>query len=198
MQNKIPAYILFIMLFFSLANANGQSVTDTYYHVTMKPVNIVSERQWKNDTVRYHYNQMKYYVTTILPYLDQAVTLFNEIDIKINTPGIAKRERKAFVKIKEDELREKFDDEIKQLNETQGLLLIKLIARQTGINIYAMLQEFKGPLAAIKWQGWSKLHGFNLNTKYNPDEEPWLEDIMDDLGYPLPAIYGQRQILTAN
>ena len=32
--------------------------------------------QFLNDTDRYRYNQMKFYVTTILPYLDAATKVF--------------------------------------------------------------------------------------------------------------------------
>ena len=88
-------------------------------------------------------------------------------------------------------------DEVK-LNETQGMLLVKLIGRQTGVNIYSMLQEFKNPLTAVRWQTWARLNGFNLNKRYNPDDEPQLERIMEHLGYPLPPFYEERTILTAN
>ena len=83
---------------------------------------------------------MKYYVKTILPYLDEAVQLFKELDAKINDPNASKKETKAFVKAKEQILKERFDDEIKELNETQGVLLIKLIARQTHVNVYGILK----------------------------------------------------------
>ena len=180
------------------AGAQDKPVPDTQLHVTMHPVLVSSERQWANDTIRYKYNQMKYYVTTILPYLEQAVRLFNELDAKINDPNVSKKERKAFVNTKEDELRVKFEDEVKKLNETQGMLLVKLIGRQTGVNIYSMLQEFKNPLTAVRWQTWARLNGFNLNKRYNPDDEPQLERIMEHLGYPLPPFYEERTILTAN
>ncbi len=141
---------------------------------------------------------MKYYVTTILPYVQEAVTLHNELEEKTNKATISRKERKAYVRKREDELREKFDAEVKALNETQGVLMVKLIARQTGVNIYDMLIKYKNRLAATKWLGWARLHGFNLNRKYNPDEHIMLENIMDELGYPLPYFYEERQILTAN
>jgi hypothetical protein len=42
----------------------------------------------------------------------------------------------------------------------------------------------------MKWQAWARLHGFNLARKYHPEEEPDLERIMRNLGYPLPRFYG--------
>ncbi len=184
--------LLTIYCIICVATANAQgNVPDTSWHVTMPETEVSAKLKWDNDTIRYHYNQMKYYVTTILPYLNQATELFSEIDTFINKPEISKKERKAFVKVKEQMLKEKFEDEVKKLNETQGVLLIKLIARQTGINIYHILKDFKNPLTATRWQAWARLHGFNLNKKYNPIEEPWLERIMESLDYPLPEFYNQ-------
>ena len=42
------------------------------------------------------------------------------------------KERKAYTKKLEQELRDEFEDELKQLTISQGRLLIKLIDRETG------------------------------------------------------------------
>jgi len=145
--------------------------------------------QFLNDTDRYRYNQMKFYVTTILPYLDAATKVFKEINAKVNEEGVSRKERKQFVHSREEEMRSSFEEKVKQLNVTQGTLLVKLIARQTEVNLYNILQEFKNPLTAVKWQAWARLNGMNLDRKYQPDEEKDLENIMEELGYPLPPGY---------
>lgn len=172
----------------SWAQDNDYDAPDTAWHYTMRPVEIRAERTWENDTIRYQYNQMRYYVGTILPYLDEAVIVFNDLN-EIDNKNISKREKKKLVKDQEEQLRKTFDEDIKALNETQGVLLVKLIARETGVNVYKILKENKGGITALKWLGWAKLNGFNLNRKYDPADEPWLEDIMDYYGYPLPAHY---------
>lgn len=178
-------YLLATILLLSSTVSFGQSsIPDTAWVVRMDTVEVLGERHWANDTVRYRYNQMKYYVKTILPYLNEATRVFKELDAL--DPNIDNRERKAFVKEKEDQVRQKFEAEIKELNETQGVYLVKLIGRQTGVNIYEILKENKGGLAAMKWQAWAKVHGFNLNRHYDPNDEPWLESIMNSFGYPLP------------
>jgi hypothetical protein len=187
-MNKVA---MWIMVFTCLA-ATAKAQEDTVLMVNLPNVNVNRERQWANNHDRYQYNQTRYYITTILPYLNAATKLFHEIDQQIQDPNISKKERKRFIDAKEDELRNKFENEVKELNTTQGVLLIKLIARQTGVNIYSILQEFKNPLTAVKWQTWARVNGHNLNKKYNPDEEPMLEHIMESLGYPLPPYYGQR------
>lgn len=190
-------FALAICLTLQLTTAAQNNKPDTVLHVTMDTLQVNAQRMWANDTVRYRYNQMKYYVTTVLPYVNEAVRLHHELEEK-TAEGLGRKERKAFVLQREEALRQKFDAEVKALNETQGVLMVKLIARQTGVNIYDMLKEYKNRFEATKWLAWGKLHGFNLGRKYNPDSEIMLENIMEDLGYPLPGFYEEKQILTAN
>jgi hypothetical protein len=188
---------LFVLFLFSVVGTSSAqtpvaSDDEKTLMVRLENVNVVSSRIWDNDTVRYRYNQMRYYVTTILPYLNEAVQLFSEIDAKLHDPNLDRQSRKAFIKEKETLVRTRFEDQIRDLNTTQGVLLMKLIARQTGLNLYEMLSEFKSPIAAMKWQTWAKINGFNLNRKYHPHDEPDLEHIMDGLGYPLPVFYAKN------
>ncbi len=183
-------YLVLILLVVYSITGNGQTANDVYdtaYNVNLKEVRVTAK--FLNDTDRYRYNQTKFYVTTILPYLNASTKLFKEINAKVQNEDLSRRERKEFVNSKEDEMRSKFEDKVKDLNVTQGVLLVKLIARQTDVNIYHILKEFKNPLTAVKWQGWARLHGLNLDKRYHPEDEPMLENIMEELGYPLPGSY---------
>lgn len=191
-----PVIVLTWLLLHQLT-ADAQSKPVTAPHVTMDTLQVNAQRDWANDTVRYRYNQMKYYVTTVMPYVHEAVRLHQQLETA-TAEGMNRKARKAFVREREDELRQKFDAEVKKLNETQGVLMVKLIARQTGVNIYDMLKEYKNGFEATKWLAWGKLHGFNLGRRYNPDNDIMLENIMHELGYPLPDFYEEKQILTAN
>lgn len=189
------AKLVFIVLLFVSSAALAQN-EDTLIVYKLPQVNVNSTRNWSNDTVRYRYNQMKYYVTTILPYLDAADKVMAELDKQERDPSVSKRQRKNYLDEQEQIIHQRFDAEISKLNETQGVLLIKLIARQSATNIYGKLSEYKSTLYALRWQAWAKLHGFNLNRRYDPDDEPMLEHIMVSLGYPLPVAYGDREPVT--
>ena len=185
MVKKLIALLIILMPFYGKAQTTPTLGVDTVY--MLPEVRVTAP--WLNDTDRYHYNQMKYYVTTILPYLNAASTLFTEVNAKMNEKGISKKQRKQYIEKREEEMRVAFEDRVKKLNVTQGTLLVKLIARQTELNIYHILQDFKNPLTALKWQGWARLNGINLDRKYHPEEEKDLENIMYELGYPLPMGY---------
>jgi hypothetical protein len=169
-------------------NSMGGYMLDTIY---MLPEASIKDR-FANDTDRYRYNQTKHYIKMILPYLDAASKVFIEVNNKIHEDGVSRKERKRYVHAREDEMRSQFEEKVRALNVTQGKLLVTLIARQTEANIYEVLQEFKNPMTAVKWQAWARLNGMNLDKTYNPDEELMLERIMEELGYRLPVGYGQR------
>jgi len=170
--------------------AAQEGADDTLYRVDLRNYDVSGTRVWENDTVRYRYNQTKYYVKTILPYLEEAVAMFNELNHRLADPALTGKARRAYIREKESMVRTRFEDKIRDLNVTQGVLLIKLAARQTGFNIYQQLADFKGTLPAMKWQAWARLNGLNLNRRYHPEEERDLEHIMRSLGYPLPPFYG--------
>ena len=183
----------FTLLFVLSCGMATAQKPDTVLSYSLPRVTVDAKRNWGNDTIQYRYNQMRYYVTTILPYLNAATAMMEELNRKENDPAVSKRERKAFVNRKEEEIRQRFENEISKLNETQGVLLVKLIARQSGENIYGKMEEYKNTFYAMKWQTWARFHGFNLNKKYDPYEEPMLEHIMQSLGYELPAKYGEYE-----
>lgn len=183
--------ILLIALFFTVKEADAQDVMGGYMLDTIYMLPDVQVRdRFKNDTDRYRYNQLKFYVTTVLPYVNAATKIFREVDMKLNEQGVGRKEKRAYVNSREDEVRLQFEERIKKLNVTQGRLLVKLIARQTELNIYQVLKEFKNPMTAVKWQAWARMNGMNLDKVYDPEEEHTLERIMEDLGYPLPVGYG--------
>lgn len=186
MNRKFIIAALFLLFSPGFTSLKAQTA-DTLYGGQLAEVKIKSK--WLNDTERYHYNQTKFYITTILPYLNASTALFNEINAKANDPHVSKREYKQFIARKQEQMKTQFEDKIKALNVTQGELLVKLIARQTDLNLYKMVAEVKNPIAAMKWQSWALVHGMNLDRKYHPEDEPMLENIMEELGYPLPASY---------
>lgn len=170
--------------------AQEVSVPDTAILWRIPETEVKSTQLWDNDTTRYRYNQLKHYVKTVLPYVNAATATVNDVNAKLGS-GIKGAERRRYLASKDRALRAEFEDRVKSLNTTQGVLLIKLIGRQTGANLYDIISETKGGLTAVKWQAWARLHGINLARPYDPAAEPQLERVMRSLGYDLPAFYAQ-------
>jgi len=187
--------LLFLIALSTAASVRAQGVVavpDTAILWRIPETEVKSTQLWDNDTSRYRYNQLKHYVKTVLPYVVAATATVNEVSTKLGS-GVRGAERRRYLASRDRALRSEFEDRVKNLNTTQGVLLIKLISRQTGANLYDIISETKGGLTAVKWQAWARLHGINLSRPYDPSAEPQLERIMRSLGYELPAFYAQAE-----
>jgi nucleoside diphosphate kinase len=93
------------------------------------------------------------------------------------------KERKQYYITKEKELRNEFEKDMVKLTFSQGLLLMKLIDRETGKTTYSILKEYRSTLNAVFWQSFAKIFGYNLKQSYNPEKDNDIEMVIKMLGY---------------
>ncbi len=117
-------------------------------------------------------------IKKVYPYAKLAGVKLNEYEeILINADNDA--ERRKIMKRAEQELKDEFEDDLKKLTFTQGLILIKLVDRETGESSYALVQELRGKFTAFFWQTFARLFGYNLKVKYDPlDKDKNIENIV--------------------
>ncbi len=117
-------------------------------------------------------------IKKVYPYAKLAGLKLNEYEeILKNAPNDI--ERRKLMKRAEQELKDEFEDDLKKLTFTQGLILIKLVDRETGESSYALVQELRGKFTAFFWQTFARLFGYNLKIKYDPlDEDKDIENIV--------------------
>jgi hypothetical protein len=162
------------------AQAYKDSESDTIQVIQLQEINFKATMKFSSDTARYNYNQMKFYVKSVLPYANKAVALFNEIDQA--TVNMSNGERRRYVKSREREIKSEFEDQLKKLNVTQGRLLVKLINKKSNRTCFNIISYLHNPIKANSYQAWSKLNGIDLNEDYNPMENVNLERILQKLG----------------
>lgn len=107
-------------------------------------------------------------VKVVYPYAKQAGKLLDRYTIVLQQ---AKNDsqRKKIMKQAENEIENKFGPSLKKLNRSQGKILIRLIDRETGSDSYALVKELRGSFRAAFYQTLGKLFGYNLRTKYDPE-----------------------------
>lgn len=89
-------------------------------------------------------------------------------DINKNLTGITgKKERKAYIKSREKDLKKEFTEPLSNLSVYQGKILMKLINRQTGNNCYEIIKEYKGGVNARVYQTIAWFVGGNLKQDWN-------------------------------
>ena len=115
-------------------------------------------------------------VKKVYPYAKLAGAKMQEYDsILANIND--KTERNRLMKQAEKEITDQYTDELKNLTITQGLILVRLIDRETGNTTYQVVRELRGKVRAFFYQGFARLWGYNLKTEYDPHNNPEDDEI---------------------
>ena len=115
-------------------------------------------------------------VRKVYPYAKLAGAKMQEYDsILANIND--KSERKRLMKQAEDEITEQYTEELKNLTFSQGLILVRLIDRETSRTSYQVVKELRGKVRAFFYQGFARLWGYNLKTEYDPHNNPEDDEI---------------------
>jgi len=111
------------------------------------------------------------------PYARIAGIKLKELDDHLATLD-SEKEQNAYINQAEKEILDQFEKEVKKLTVTQGIILVKLIDRETGRTSYQVIKELKGGFTAFFWQGIARIFGNNLKTEYDPHKQ---DKIMEDI-----------------
>lgn len=151
---------------------------DTIPVVELPAVDFLAPRAFKNRFEQYRYNRLVHNVKRVYPYARLAGAKFEEYSQMLSKIEKESHRRQA-MKQAEYELRVQFEDELKRLTFTQGLILLKLVDRETSHTSYDLVKEFRGNVSAVFWQSFGRLFGFNLRTQYDPTgEDQMIEEII--------------------
>ena len=118
------------------------------------------------------YGILKKRVVRVYPYAKAAGDIMRQLEVELAEMKNEK-ERKAHVKATEAELKSAFEGQLKELTVKEGIILIKLIDRETGDSSYGLIQELKGSFSAFMWQSVARIFGHDLKDDYAPYGEDW-------------------------
>lgn len=181
MKNII--YLFFLLTCF-IAHAQKSEIAkvqvdgeDTLAVVQMNEVVVFSKREFKDSHDRWEFERLKKNTIKVYPYVKLAVDIYQEINEE--REGITrKRKERKYINNKEEDLREQFETQLRDLTKSQGKILIQLINRETGNNCYAIIKDLKNPITAFFWNVVGKRYGYDLKEEYKPEENQDLEFIV--------------------
>ena len=141
---------------------------DTVPYIDLRTVVVFPQLDFKSWSELVGYERLVINIKKVYPYAKLAAVKLTEYKHKLDSlPN--ERERKKFLKAAEKELEAQFGNEIKDLNFTQGKLLIKLIYRQTGNSTFAIVKELRGSFNAFIYQTVARIFGYDLRVQYDPE-----------------------------
>lgn len=111
------------------------------------------------------YNRLRNAVYVTYPYARTAGYVIN--DVNAHVMGLAKKDRKKYIKSREKDLKKEFADPLSNLSVYQGKILMKLINRQTGNDCYDIIKDYRGGLNARMYQTVAFFFGSSLKQQYD-------------------------------
>ena len=158
---------------------------DTLISVKVKEIYVFPERKFKNRRQERHYWKYVAKVKKVYPLAVEARILLEKYEPEYYALE-SQKERRKLMKNLEKELLAEHKDELKKWSISDGRILLKLINRETDRTAYTLIQDFRGDVSAVFWQGIAKLFKNNLKDDYQPeDEDKILEEIvlLIEMGY---------------
>ncbi len=143
---------------------------DTVPLITIRPVIVVSERNFADINEAMKYYMLRRDVKVAYPYAVMAEATFKQCEETMQTMT-SESEKKKYLKETEKIMMAQYKEDLKSLTVNQGRILIKLINRQTGTTSYEMVKELRGSLSAFMWQTVARIFGNNLKDTYDPETE---------------------------
>jgi hypothetical protein len=152
--------------------------SDTLPILELPEVRVYERRDFEYLYLKRRYRRLIRNVKRAYPYAQIAGVRLKELDDHLVTLK-SEKEQREYINQAEKEIMQEFENEVRKLTVTQGIILVKLIDRETGRTSYQVIKELKGGITAFFWQGIARIFGNNLKTEYDPvNDDRILEDIV--------------------
>lgn len=142
---------------------------DTTYFDALPPVYIFgrsprqSEKNWKN------YYKLVWRFARVYPYAMASGGLKRQVDSTLSANHYKGLRKQVYINAIQDQLFKDFEGALRSMTISQGALLLKLIARETGLSSYDIIRDYKNRVAAGVWQAIAKLFDNDLKSHYDPE-----------------------------
>ncbi len=143
---------------------------DTIPSIRFQDVYVYADYIYKNKKQYEAWSRTKYNVKKVYPYAILAAAKLKEYNaIMDKMPN--EETKKAYLKVIEKQLKDEFEEPLKDLTITQGRILLKLIDRETGNTSYDLVKGLRGNFQAFMWQSVARLFGSNMKSAYDAEGE---------------------------
>ena len=140
---------------------------DTIPHFLLKRVVVLGFKPGTSKKEISRYTRLWNNIRKVYPYAKLAAKKLESYD-KVLAQIPDTKEQKRLMKVAEKELERDFGKEIENLTFSQGIILLKLVDRETSKTTYQIVDELRGSFRAFFYQAIARLFKYNLKDKYDP------------------------------
>ncbi len=158
-------------------------------------------RVWRLNEVNVYKDQNAYWreverVRKVYPYALHAAALLEKFDAELGLID-KKRKKKKYGKEAHKVLKEDYTYVIRDLYRTEGVLLMKLIHRETGLTASQIIKKYRGKMNSEIYNQLSKIWDQDMDVKYDPAGADWLtEQIILEIQHEMLEFTPDAQMVT--
>lgn len=134
--------------------------------ITMKPVVIMGFKSKKAEK-RFWKDYKR--VERVYPLARKAQYVMYELQER--SKGLSSGDQKRLMKNAEEQIKEYITPKIKEMSTLDGILLVKLLDRQTQKNGYTLVKDFRNGIVAWGYHKVGLLFGQNIKDRWDPRGE---------------------------
>lgn len=161
-----PKILLFNILFLFINPFHAQ-VRDTIKVQRLSELTVF-QNKWA-------YERQVNKIKKIYPYALHAAELLEKFDLELLEIE-SKRKRKKYNKKAHETLKDDYTYVVRDLYRQDGVLLMKLIHRETGLTASEIIQKYRGNFQAEWFEQIGKIWEQNFNVKYDPSGEDYMTE----------------------
>lgn len=175
-------FSMFSVALFSQQKGEADHLDDSEYvnAIPLEEVYVLSPLSFKDSNERNDYYRLRIRILKVFGYAVLAQDRLELIEKRLSE--IDRRgERRLYTKRLKSFFEEELTAELKKLSRKDGQVLIKLLNRQTGIEAFEIVKEYRNGWTAFWYQAAATANKMDLKQSYNPytsKEDYWIEDIL--------------------
>lgn len=150
---------------------------DTIYIAKIGDISVSAPQFASDDDMR-RYRIYRQYAVKVYPYAAEAIKIFRKQEAI--TRHLDPEYKRKYLKILHKELKTEFEDPLKKLTRTQGMILIKMIEKELDTPMYSLIKDLKGGVNATYWNTMGKFFGHYIKEGYEVGKDPILDMVLND------------------
>ena len=120
-------------------------------------------------------------VLKVWPYAKEAAEQLYGMEAELEGED-RRRKRRKYAKYIQKYMSENFKDTLKTLTRSEGVVLVKLVNRETGRTTHDIIKEYRGGVNAVFWQTMASIYDNDLKSEFDPAsnrDDAWIENIVN-------------------
>ncbi len=160
---KLPLYYRKYLNIDSLIDGSKNAV---YFYPEVK---IYPQKYRKTRRDTRIYNKLVRNFKLVYPYALEIAHIYKNVDDTLSMFS-DKEARRKYLNVREKQIMAHYKPTLKTFTLSQGILLVKLMDRETGNTAYQIVDDLRGSVTAVFWQTFALMFGNSLKQKYDPNQ----------------------------